>query len=742
MAQPDELPPKPAPPSVPGSVAGPPPGAPPTTPGDAAGATPAGPRLALSPYYQRRLAEVEVAPPKNRPELARLFARLPVQSPSAAEVAALITDESVMRRVLSALVRQQVAYASLGVVARYESPGVLLRDGRTWHDPRSIRPQLAALVLAATGHGGVRLQPYVLDCRVPAVQRALGSLLTRPWTYVVHGADEVLFSLWQMGIPAPQSLWDTRVAERSLSLGLHHPGNTASRPADAFQEIRARQQAAEDAEAYCDLTAACRRYGVPCPWAGQENRLVGAVRERPTDEPFTEEEGGYLAGRALAAARLYPLQVEAATAANALHHLKEVEMPWVVPNARMTWDGVLVDAGECQKLLGACRRHEERLVADLAALGISDPNNNEQLKAYFGRAGLLASFHSGGGLSFDDEHLKAVEGGDAVARQVRDLRKVRRLQADKVLTGELVGADGRLHPEHVQLGAATGRNTMRAPNVGGVGRALRPLVVAEQGHGVGEVDLCQIEVMIAAAVYGDVELIGLVNRGDVYTGLAKRYYAGRLSPEDLALPDNRFKKRHRSLRDRMKVFVLAVIYGITPLGLSFQLGVPEEEAAAERDRFLGLFPALAGGLREAADVGAVRGYAELCSGLRRNRAREGTPTPWECNWLTNTPVQGSGMVVFKAAGIRLYRRYQHYGARLLLPMHDAFVFEAPLPHLQAVAKATAEELRAAVQVYFPELEPRVEINIDHPSCWNKDGKWQSLHLWMTDPRRAREYLES
>jgi DNA polymerase-1 len=108
--------------------------------------------------------------------------------------------------------------------------------------------------------------------------------------------------------------------------------------------------------------------------------------------------------------------------------------------------------------------------------------------------------------------------------------------------------------------------------------------------------------------------------------------------------------------------------------------------------------------------------------------------------MRNTPVQGSAGVVFKSAGNRLYRRYQHYGARLVLPMHDAYVFEAPRQHLQTVAKITAEVMRGTVQEYFPELDPQVEINIDHPHCWSKDGKHRSLRLWMVSPELARRYL--
>jgi DNA polymerase-1 len=304
------------------------------------------------------------------------------------------------------------------------------------------------------------------------------------------------------------------------------------------------------------------------------------------------------------------------------------------------------------------------------------------------------------------------------------------------MTGELIGTDGRLHPEHRQLGSESGRNAMRWPNVGGLGRALRPLVVPEPGSALGEVDLSQIEVGIAAAVYRDPELIRMFNGQDVYIAMARQFYADRLTPTERSLPDAEFKKRCSKHRDKMKVFTLAIIYGITARGLAIQLGISDLHAAKEQDRFLEMFPRLTRALQEAAAYGAIRGYACLCSGLRRNRGRIGRPSSWERNWLLNTPVQGSAGVVFKLAGNRLRLRYEYYGAKLVLPMHDAFVFECPRHHLQAVAETTAEVMRSAVQECFPALDPRVDINIEHPHCWNKDGKHRSLELWMANPEAA------
>lgn len=101
--------------------------------------------------------------------------------------------------------------------------------------------------------------------------------------------------------------------------------------------------------------------------------------------------------------------------------------------------------------------------------------------------------------------------------------------------------------------------------------------------------------------------------------------------------------------------------------------------------------------------------------------------------MLNHPVQGSAAVVFKVAGNRLDRLYPRHGAKLIVPMHDAYVFEAPIDQLQDVADLTARVMCDAVEEAFPQLRPRVEVNVSHPECWNKDGHADSLERWIEDP---------
>ena len=55
-------------------------------------------------------------------------------------------------------------------------------------------------------------------------------------------------------------------------------------------------------------------------------------------------------------------------------------------------------------------------------------------------------------------------------------------------------------------------------------------------------------------------------------------------------------------------------------------------------------------------------------------------------------------------------------------MHDAFVFEAPTEALCEVAELTERVMCETVREFFPELQPKVEVNISDPTCWGKKEK--------------------
>ena len=198
------------------------------------------------------------------------------------------------------------------------------------------------------------------------------------------------------------------------------------------------------------------------------------------------------------------------------------------------------------------------------------------------------------------------------------------------------------------------------------------------------------------------------------------------------MADDAFKKKHKQLRDQMKPLVLGIIYGKSVDSIARDLHMNPAHARGLWDSFTTCYPSLYQGMKAAEDQSIRRGYAYL-TGLRRFRAGKGAGTKAERRSLGNACIQGTAALVFFAAGNRLRKLYQEHGARLILPVHDAFVFEAPLPVLGRVAELTRTVMVMTVQEWFPELRPRVEVNIAHPECWNYDEHADSLERFAANP---------
>lgn len=616
---------------------------------------------------------------------------------------------------------------------RYDRPGVVINKRSTAQDPRSIRPLLLSLAMAEpTDDGEGRLYSFVIDLRKPELLPALKELFRLQVPFVGHFAKVELFCLWRLGLPAPNIIWDTFIIEKLLHLGRHHHKyKHHGKVIDELEEILAKEEAKEQERFSLSLVATCQRYGVTYGMEAQKKRLQQSFLIHPAGKSFSDEQIEYSAEDAIAAGLLYPLQVQKAVQEGLLHHCVTVEMTWVTTNARIEWTGCLIDKKKRDETIRKIEAHKEKLEEHLAAeYSILNIRSHKQLADFFRDCGLLHKFQQGGKTSFDKKNLKKNVDLHPAIKLLRMARRASDILADKLLSPDFVGEDGRVRAEHRQLGTDTGRQTSRWPNVMGLDRVLRPLVIPEKGYGIGEVDWSQVEVGVAAAMYGDDGLVRMFNTGDVYSTMAQDFFREQLPVEDLGMPGAEFKIKHKELRNQMKSCTLGIIYGITPVGLAQSLGTTKSKAKTLQNQFMRMFPQLQEALIRASQFGAIRGYANTISGLKRYRGRGGAATRWEKNWLTNHPVQGSAAVVFKAAGNRLDKLYPQYDARIIIPLHDAFIFEAPLDSLETVAELTSRVMCDTLQEYFPALRPQVEVNISRPGCWNKDGNTDELGRWV------------
>jgi DNA polymerase-1 len=219
-------------------------------------------------------------------------------------------------------------------------------------------------------------------------------LLCQPVPFVGHHLRWELFCLWTLCLPTPRTLWDTCTAERAFQLGLHHVRYRTT-PRDEAERARLREEVEETIDSLCSLPATCGRRGVPYGFASARDRLRRSIATNPYDQPFTAEQREYVVAGARAAARLYPIQVQQAILRNALDHLRVVEMPWVVTNAGMIWDGVRIDPDLCNAVTAACVRHEADLTERLKKFPIGNVNSGPALEKFFRSIGLIDAFRKG-----------------------------------------------------------------------------------------------------------------------------------------------------------------------------------------------------------------------------------------------------------------------------------------------------------------------------------------------------------
>jgi len=302
--------------------------------------------------------------------------------------------------------------------------------------------------------------------------------------------------------------------------------------------------------------------------------------------------------------------------------------------------------------------------------------------------------------------------------------------ADPLFDGVLIGSDGRLHPEHRHLGAGTGRTSCSAPNIVGTTKTFRPIVKAPPGRAIIELDYAQIEVGICAVEHDDNSLITAFNSGDVYAAVAQQFYTEILTEKERLLPPAEFKKCRPNLRDKIKTFVLAVLYNMQAQAVADRFGIPLAEAIRQRQAFLDCYPSIQAAMVAVVENGKVRGYSAIVGGLHRYIAASGYKA---VNKLINTPIQAAAGVVFREAVVRLYQHFRGTTTRLILPVHDAVVIECDIDNIETVGREASQIMVDAVRKYYPLLHPRVDINDTAPHCWNKDGQAGSLDRFLHDP---------
>ncbi|HST09453.1 MAG TPA: DNA polymerase, partial [Terriglobales bacterium] len=268
---------------------------------------------------------------------------------------------------------------------------------------------------------------------------------------------------------------------------------------------------------------------------------------------------------------------------------------------------------------------------------------------------------------------------------------------------------GRLHTTFDQTGTATGRLSSANPNLQNIpirtelGREIRAAFTVEPGHVLMAADYSQIELRLLAHFSNDKLLVEAFNRGDdVHTLTASQVFG---VPPLMVTPEH---------RRAAKVVNFGIVYGLSPFGLSQNLGIEPGEAKqfinAYFEKYSGVRAFIDKTLEEARRDQKVKTLFGRIRPIPDINAKNMQQRGFAERTAVNTPLQGTAADLIKIAMIRIDEaiRDRSLKSRMTLQVHDELVFEVPESELDVVHSLVREYMEKVHPLAVPLV---VEIGV-------------------------------
>ena len=278
-----------------------------------------------------------------------------------------------------------------------------------------------------------------------------------------------------------------------------------------------------------------------------------------------------------------------------------------------------------------------------------------------------------------ESELEKLRGEHPIIEDIFAYRELQKLLSTYIDTiPHAVAADGRLHAEFLQAGAATGRMASQNPNLQNIpikselGRRIRNAFVAPEGSSIVAFDFSQIELRLAAFLAKDERLISTFKEGgDVHTTTASAIFD---VPADMV---------DAEMRRQAKVVNFGILYGMGVNALRANLGTDRATAQKFLTEYFKNFSGVTEYIERIKRETARTKYTTTFFGRKRHLPGIGSPIPYirasAERMAVNAPIQGTQADIVKLAMISideyLSKNKLLDDVHLLLQIHDELVFE-------------------------------------------------------------------
>jgi DNA polymerase I len=312
--------------------------------------------------------------------------------------------------------------------------------------------------------------------------------------------------------------------------------------------------------------------------------------------------------------------------------------------------------------------------------------NMGKFEAYLKREGLLAGWPrlESGKLNMKNKTFETMSKGSPQLEELRQLRHTR----DKMRKIKLaVGHDGRNRTVLWPFISKTSRTQPNASEwIFSPAVWLRSLIKPKPGTAVAYIDYSSMEFLIAAAWSdghsGPINnMLDMYRSGDPYLAFAKSVNA---------VPKTATEKSHEEVRDQYKTMMLSSQYGISAETLAGRLGISTFEANEmlnqHHEQFAQYWVWSDDWVQHALQTGIMRtAFGWTCrTGITEFNERS----------IRNWPIQATGADILRIACILAVR----HGIKLLAPVHDAVLIEAPIERIVADVALMQEIMRRASRI--------------------------------------------
>lgn len=388
-----------------------------------------------------------------------------------------------------------------------------------------------------------------------------------------------------------------------------------------------------------------------------------------------------------------------------------IELPLVQILIQMERDGIAIDLDVLKQLDSYVTRDLEIIEKKiLVAIGNTEQginlNSPKQLeKLLFFDLKLPPQKKTKTGYSTDQEVLEALSKLHPIPRMIITYRELFKLKSTYIdaLPTYVNPRDGKIHTTFRQTAVATGRLSSSEPNLQNIPVETKQYPVhvrsafkAEKEYLFISADYSQIELRVLAFLSGDKELKEAFLLGyDIHAQTAAKLF-------DVTL--DQVTNEQRQLGKRIN---FSILYGLTPYGLSKDLGISFKEAQRYIEKYFAQYPAVSSWMDQVIKDTKKQGYVTTHWGRRRYLPGiyEANRQLYElaCRVAINTKAQGTAAELMKLGMIKLdsLLRKRFPESRILLQIHDELIIETPQQNHAMIMDAIKSTLEQVVDWEVP-----------------------------------------